>query len=109
MRDTIWPEFALVDPSNMSMRKFIENTVKGIDKDNERLGNSVKEFIEMLLIPINNCIVKSNLSPEQQKRLQYCFKDIYISLKVHVMFYRRIDRLVGEKHETIDHKQVPKI
>ena len=91
-RDTIWPEFAVVDPSNMDTKSFIENTAKTIGKENQRLKTSVVEFYKKLLEPVNNELVRHVLPAEAKERLQCCFKDIYLSLKVHVMFYRRIHK-----------------
>ena len=91
-RDTIWPEFAVVDPSNMDTKSFIENTAKTIGKENQRLKTSVVEFYKKLLEPVNNELVRHVLPTEAKERLQCCFKDIYLSLKVHVMFYRRIHK-----------------
>lgn len=91
-RDTIWPEFALVDPSNMDTRSFIENTLRSIGKESKRLKKSVQEFYDKLLVPVNDQIVQKKVLPETKERLQCCFKDIYLSLKVHVMFYRGINK-----------------
>lgn len=98
-RDTIWPEFALVDPSNMDTRSFIENTLRSVGKESKRLKKSVQEFYDKLLVPVNDQIVQNKVLPETKERLQCCFKDIYLSLKVHVMFYRGIDKKPFEEND----------
>lgn len=81
------------------MIRYIENIVRGINKENERLKKSVLDFYEKLLIPVKELIVPDDLLEETKERLQCCFKDIYWSLKVHVLFYRRIDTKLTKTEE----------
>ena len=100
-RDAIWPDFSLVDPFNMDTKRIIKNIVDGIHNENKRLKKSVLEFFQKLLIPVEELISQNVLLPETKERLQCCFKDIYLSLKVHVMFYRRIDKKLTKTEDEV--------
>lgn len=89
------------------MIRYIENIVRGINKENERLKKSVLDFYEKLLIPVKELIVPDDLLEETKERLQCCFKDIYWSLKVHVMFYRRIDKKRTKTEDKVSNLGIP--
>ena len=102
---------ALEDPSYMEtesiMIKYIHDIVRGIDKQNERLKKSVRDFYEKLLKPVEELISQDELRVETKERLQCCFKDIYWSLKVHVMFYRRIDNKRMKTEDKVSNLGIP--
>ena len=80
---------------------FIRNFVGGVDRENKRLKKSVQDFYKKLLLPVYESISPTDLLPETKDSLQCCFKDIYFTLKVHVMFYRRIDKKLKESEDEV--------
>lgn len=81
--------------------KFIKNFLRGVKKQNNELKESVQDFYEKLLKPVYELISSNNLPSEIKDSLRCCFKDIYFTLKVHVMFYRRIDKTLKESKDEV--------
>ena len=80
---------------------FIGNFVGGVDRQNKRLKKSVQDFYKKLLVPVYELISPTNLPSEIKDSLRCCFKDIYFTLKIHVMFYRRIDKTLKESEDEV--------
>ena len=87
-------------PENNAI-SFIENFVSGVETQNKILKESVQDFYENLLVRVYELISPTNLPSEIKDSLRCCFKDIYFTLKVHVMFYRRIDKTLKESEDEV--------
>ena len=77
--------------------------VKPIITSNGRMERDVRQMCAKILIPLIKEFGKYDLPEELLKRLRGYFKDIYWSLKVHLMFHlgiadelQQIDKLLNE-------------
>ena len=68
--------------------EYITNRIAGgIQKLVKRIENDVEEMCKRILIPLTKEFVKQELPAELLERLRGYIRDIYWSLKVHLVFH----------------------
>lgn len=81
------PKLALVRPSSMET-EYIKNRIAGgIKALQRRMVSDVDQICRTILIPLAEEFEERDLSEELSERLRGYFRDIYWSLKVHLMFH----------------------
>ena len=99
-----WHSSALEDPSCIIMEvEYITNRIaRGIKVLERRMESDVEQMCTRILIPLTKKFGERDLPAELLERLRGYFRDIYWSLKVHVMFHlgiadelQEIDKLLN--------------
>ena len=79
-------------PTDEEVRKYIVNGIlKGVEKIEKKLENDVKDMCERVLLPlVEECKIRTP-NRDVPQSLKQSFKDIYGSLKLHLIFHRRAE------------------
>ena len=83
--------------------EYIRNRIaRGIEVLERRVESDVEQMCKRILIPLTEEFGKRDLPAELLERLRGYFRDIYWSLKVHVMFHLRISDELQEIDELLN-------
>ena len=83
--------------------EYIRNrTARGIEKLERRMESDVREICERVLIPFTEEVGRHDFPEDKLMRLRGYFRDIYWSLKMHLLFHSRnadVPQEIDKLHE----------